>query len=265
MQQHQRTADQDREIPMMNESYRILLTNCDEVFCHAASNILHPAGCFCDYAVDVAETVKAIVSTEYDAMILDAGTPGSPWRQNVHVINETAPSLPIILVTGHPTMENAIDAVHLPVAGYLTKPINFNDLLALTQQSAARSRLYRMVTDVRMRLRQWDRDVGGLEKILLEPLSGNVAGLVRSLLIATFENIVKSMVDLRRVIDILANTDCSMSQNEIVGLLNKLSVTRSAVRETVEVLEESKHAFKSKRLGELRKQLQGLLGFLEEE
>jgi ActR/RegA family two-component response regulator len=254
-----------RETSMMNETYRILLTNCDEAFIHAATNILHHAGCRCDSAIDVGETVNAIATMEYDTMILDAGMPDNPWQQYVRAISETAPGMPIILVTGHPTIETAIDAVHLPVAAYLIKPINFDKLLTLTQQSVVRSRLYRMVTDVRTRIKQWDTEVGGLESILREPLSDNIAGLLRSLLTTTFDGIAKSMVDLRRVVDILANVHSSDSQSEVTGLLNKLSVSRNAVRETVEVLEESKHAFKSKRLGDLRRQLQGLLIFLEQE
>jgi hypothetical protein len=48
-------------------------------------------------------------------------------------------------------------------------------------------------------------------------------------------------------------------------LLGKMDLTRAALQETVSALEESKHAFKSKRLGELRRQLQALLAILEKE
>ena len=39
----------------------------------------------------------------------------------------------------------------------------------------------------------------------------------------------------------------------------------NALRETIQALEETKHVFKSKRLKELRQQLQGVLGVLERE
>jgi hypothetical protein len=50
-----------------------------------------------------------------------------------------------------------------------------------------------------------------------------------------------------------------------MAMWRKLDLTRTALHETVTVLEETKHAFKSKRLGDLRRQLQGLLGVLEQD
>ena len=43
----------------------------------------------------------------------------------------------------------------------------------------------------------------------------------------------------------------------------KLKIVQRTLQEVIGVLEESKHVFKSKRLGELRKQFQDLLDDLE--
>jgi Ca2+-binding EF-hand superfamily protein len=82
---------------------------------------------------------------------------------------------------------------------------------------------------------------------------------------ATFDGVAKSMVDLRRIVEVLTAANQEVPQNDLAELVNRLNVTRDAVRDTINVLEESKRAFKSKRLGELRRQLQSVLNFLEQE
>ena len=53
---------------------------------------------------------------------------------------------------------------------------------------------------------------------------------------------------------------------EIVeGLLSKSEIIENAIRETIQALEETKYVFKSKRLKELRLQLRGVLGVLEQD
>jgi CheY-like chemotaxis protein len=247
----------------MVESYRILLADDEDLFRNTTADALRKAGYECDCASTAEEAARMIATIQYDVLILDITMPGNTCLQLVHKANEASRGLPIILVTDCPTLETAVDAVHLPVTAYLIKPIDFDQLRPHIQRSVTRSRLYRAVTDVRSRFMLCDDAVSKLQNLLQEPLQGNVATLVGPLLTTTFESIVKSVVDLRHVINVLTTTDHAMPRTEVAGLLNKLDLTRVALRETVRTLEESKHAFKSKRLGELRRQLQGLLGILE--
>jgi DNA-binding response OmpR family regulator len=250
---------------LMEYPCRILLADHGEVFRNAMSDSLRQVGYACDCACNAEETAQMMAATQYDALILDIGLPGNAHLQLVRKINETVRGLPIILIADHPTIETAVDAIHLPVTAYLVKPIDLDQLQTYLKQSIARTRLYRAVTDIRSRFTLWDHAVGQLQELLQEPLNTNVATLIGPLLTTTFENIVKSVVDLRHLIDVLTTADFTTQRTEAAELLNKMELTRIALRETVRVLEESKHAFKSKRLGELRHQLQGLLGILEQE
>lgn len=229
------------------------------------ADALRGANYQCDCASNADDALSMIAATNYDVFLLDAEMAGNSWLELVRKTNETASGLPVILVTDHPTMETAIDAVHLPVEAYLVKPIDFNVLQPFLRRSAVRCRLYRTVTDVKERIARWNTVADKLQELLREPLDANLVNLAGPLLTATFDNILKSVVDLRRLFSTLSLSDYMVQRAGTSELLGKMDLTRTALRETIMALEESKHAFKSKRLGELRRQLQAVLGVLDQE
>jgi DNA-binding response OmpR family regulator len=249
----------------MDESRRILLAGADDSFRDATADALRTMGYAFDRTRDVAEIASMVAATQYDLLILDVDGSGDADSRLVRETRKAASVLPIILVTECPTVETAMAAINLAVSAYLVKPITFDHFMLHIRRSVARSRLHRAVTDVRARSALWNNAVANLEHLLQEPLDGSIMELAGPLLTTTFENVVASVADLRRVIDCLVATNDSLPQSEAMALWRKLDLTRTALRETVAVLEETKHAFKSKRLGELRRQLQGLLGVLEQD
>jgi DNA-binding response OmpR family regulator len=248
----------------MNERGKALLADDEELFRETTADLLRKAGYTCDCASDAAQAAQLICACCYDVLISDIKMPGNAALELVLQAKETAQGLPIILVTGYPTLQTAVRAVNLPVCAYLIKPIDFGDLLLLVQQCVIQRDLYRTAVQVQARLKLWDEEVAGLEAVLSQPLKQGVAEPARSLLATVFEGVAKSLTELRHVTECLAVADATMHPSETAALLDKLELTRHALRKTVRTLEESKNAFKSKRLGELRRQLQGLLGVLEQ-
>ncbi len=45
--------------------------------------------------------------------------------------------MPVILVTGYPSMSSAVQSIKLPVVGYLIKPFEFSELLMVAQSAIA--------------------------------------------------------------------------------------------------------------------------------
>ena len=74
----------------------------------------------------------------------------------------------------------------------------------------------------------------------------------------TFQNIVGAMSDLKHLTRVFGGNSV---QNEPCHLLNcpRLSLLAGGLAETIDVLEKSKSAFKSKNLGQIRKKLESLL------
>lgn len=248
----------------MDQSSRILLVERDDASSRTTVALLREAGYQFDCAARVDNVAKMIAATSYDLLVLDIGESDNTGQQLVHEVKQLTGSLPIILVTDYPTVETAVAALHLAVVAYLIKPLDLEQLRGHVQRSVARTRMHRAVTNLKTRSALWNDTVEKLQSLLEDPLEGSVAELAGPLLATTFEGLVASVSGLRRVLDCFVATNRTAPRSDVIELLSKLDLTRTALREAVGILEETKHAFKSKRLGELRRQLQALLGVLEQ-
>ena len=76
----------------------------------------------------------------FDVMVSDIRMPHNPDLRIVKEARGLDSHLPIILVTAYPSVDTAIQSIAMAVDGYLTKPLNMEELFAtlrkLVQQSA---------------------------------------------------------------------------------------------------------------------------------
>jgi len=118
----------------MNESARILVIDDEESIRRTISMTLEHAG----YVVDTAENGKqAITRTEanfYNLALIDIRLPDMEGTELLSSLRETTPRMVKIILTGYPTLENAIKATNNGVDAYLTKPVNADELLKVIKK-----------------------------------------------------------------------------------------------------------------------------------
>jgi len=109
---------------------RILVVDDDALFCDAAAMTMNDAG----YQIVTANHVRtgsALVREQrFDVIVADIQMPGNDRLQWLHELAQSAPGVPVVVVTGHPSLKTAITAIGLPVVAYLIKPVSAEDLLA---------------------------------------------------------------------------------------------------------------------------------------
>jgi DNA-binding NtrC family response regulator len=109
---------------------RILVIDDDENVRETMSCILKEQG----YLVDTAETGKQAVekseSTFYNAALIDIRLPDMEGTMLLRLLKKSTPKLVMIIITGYPSLENAVKAVNDGADGYVIKPINHEDVLA---------------------------------------------------------------------------------------------------------------------------------------
>ena len=196
------------------------------MFCEDYRRFAGKAGYTCDCASDAAQAAQ-LISLLLRRADLGHQDAGQRRLELVLQAKETAQGLPIILVTGYPTLQTAVRAVKFAGVAYLIKPIDFGDLLLLVQQCVIQRDLYRTAVQVQARLKLWDEEVAGLEAVLSQPLKQGVAEPARSLLATVFEGVAKSLTELRHVTECLAVADATMHPSETAALLDKLELTRN--------------------------------------
>lgn len=231
---------------------RILFADDDEQFRLGLGKRLKRAGFDCDFAGTAAEAVERLRAGEYDVLLSDINMPGNARLELIESIPAVSAGLPIILLTGYPTLETATRSVQLRIMAYLPKPPDFEELCRLLHAAVAEHRNLRVLKDSRQRLHDWDREIEDVQNLLRQTAVAGREKAMQSYLRLTLRHLAVSLVELENLLiheGGRLGTDQAMEKQELLN----------ALRKTVGVLQKTKDHFKSKELGELRRELETLL------
>ena len=230
----------------------ILIADDDEAFRIATKAFLRRQGFDCESAKDGSGTVEMLTNSPFDLLISDINMPGNVGLELIEKLPEIAAALPVILLTGHPSVQSAARSVRLQVVTYLVKPCDANDLLSLAEQAIANYRAYRAVSSNRLKLETWARDLRQIEEVMQKTPVGASNTTTEAYLNLTLSNILSLLLDLKSF------TEALTQQPRHKDLLEHVTLHR-ALKETIDVLEKTKQSFKSRELGELRRKLESIL------
>ncbi len=238
----------------MTDAGRILLADDEATFLDATADLLRAEGFTCETVSDGESALAAVAAQPFDLLITDLEMPGNANLELVRRIADQSGGLPVIILTGYPSVRSAVACIELPVAAYLTKPVPFPDLLDRVRHAITRFRSYQAMQRTEERLRTW-RD---------EFQQMSVAGAggrdlpVDVFLALTLRNVMGSLTDLEQLGRALNHQPTSAHPCQLINCPRGAQL-QEALTETIRVLEETKGAFKSKALGDLRHKLELLL------
>jgi DNA-binding response OmpR family regulator len=238
----------------MPNAGRILLADDEPTFLSATADLLRAEGYEC---VTVSDGEHALVETAagkegFDLLITDLEMPGNADLQLVSKIAAQSGGLPVIILTGFPSVRSAVACIDLPVVAYLTKPVVFPELLDRVGRAVKRFRSYQVMQRAETRLRSWREE---MQQLAAAEVSPNGAVPVDLFLTLTLRNVMGSLTDIEQLGRALSNRPVDAHACQLINCPRGAQLQR-AVEETVVVLEETKHAFKSKALGDLRRKLE---------
>ncbi len=232
---------------------KVLFADDDPQVRGGVGTCLVRAGFDCDFAETSDKAVELLRTREYDLLLSDINMPGNCGLELIESIPAITEGLPVILLTGNPTMETATRSVRLRVMAYLTKPPDIEELCRLVASAVQERRQFLMLKDSRRRLQDWDREIERLQKMLQQAPAADRQAPMQSYLRLTLRHLVVSLIELENLLiheGGQLDTDRALEKQTLLNALQK----------TVGVLQKTRGHFKSKDLGELRKELEDLLG-----
>lgn len=237
----------------------LLLADDEEIYLRATSELLQEDGFLVDTASDASEAARLLESRTYDVLISDIRMPGNLQFEFIRQISRLAPDLPVIIVTAHPTVETATEAVNLPVVAYLTKPLPIEALTEQILRHASVGRTRRAVGRYAERLSAWSADLQQLQEVRFNHQNTPSRRLAQEVLGLSLGNMAGMLNDMSSLFQAaLGETPATLAC--VSGQCPRLNDYRQVLRESIQVLEATRSSFKSKELGALRQKLEQQLG-----
>lgn len=115
------------------ENARILLVDDETDFTDTMSQLLQTRG-YQVTAVNGGESaIKALGQGRYDVMVLDLKMPGMDGMATLKEAKKLELFTETLILTGHATIDTALEAMKLGAYDYLTKPCDIDDLVQKIQ------------------------------------------------------------------------------------------------------------------------------------
>jgi two-component system response regulator PilR (NtrC family) len=118
----------------MGERARILIVDDDESIRKVLSTILDEEG----YAVDVADSGKQAIDKSneefYNLALVDIRLPDMEGTELLTKMKDTTPKMRKIIITGYPSLQNAVEALNKGADAYIMKPFDMDKVLSTIRE-----------------------------------------------------------------------------------------------------------------------------------
>ena len=210
---------------------QLLFADDDAVVREGLSELLRRSGFAVTGVGSGAEALAQLQQTEFDALISDIHMPGNSGLELITHVPQVAAGLPVVLLTGRPTVETAARSVRLSVIAYLTKPPNLAEMGGILDQAIAGYRGFRAMRAGRARLHVWEEELGRIEQLLRQAPQSEAGGPMAQLSAADLApQVILMLSDLEQATGVLETSGAAPA-----AALDQIDHA-AALRHTVDVL-----------------------------
>lgn len=238
----------------------ILIADDEDTFLEATKELLEEEGYDCHGVHDSHELSQALTGSEFDLLITDLNMPGNHVMKKVQDLREQAKIMPVIVITGYPSVPTAVESVHLNVLEYMIKPIHFPELLDAVKRGLHYRNVLNSLSQFRREAEQRRQNLAHLEETLGTFLVTLNADSSKSKLADPHIRELElhrashpgTLDDQKHARQSSLHEDSTPSMTDYFRL-------RESVYHTIHILQKTKSAFRSKDLAGLRKHLEQVL------
>ena len=117
--------------------YNVLVVDDEKNIREGLAKLLEMEGYHAFPAADGREALEVLGRGDTDLVVTDLKMPGLPGEELLRQVQAAAPGLPVIILTGHGTIESAVAAMKQGAYDYLTKPVDMGRLVLLAGRALA--------------------------------------------------------------------------------------------------------------------------------
>jgi len=123
------TLAKQKDTRNSDEKKRIIVVDDDEALAATMKEILEVNGYSAEAALSGEEAKKKIIEGYFNLALLDMRMPDVSGLELLKWIKKETPRTYVIMITGYPTLENAVESLNFGANAYIMKPINAKEFL----------------------------------------------------------------------------------------------------------------------------------------
>ncbi len=154
----------------MSEKIKLLIVDDEVQFLNALAQRLEIRGFHVTKATNGAEALQAARSDRFDLALLDLKMPGLDGKEVLQLLKKEHKHLEVIILTGHGSLDSAVECTKLGAFGYLPKPYELENLIKVLKE-AYEERLKK----------KFQLDQGKMEEIMKIATGDSPLGIMRRL------------------------------------------------------------------------------------
>ena len=143
--------------------YTVLVIDDETNIRKTLEGVLSDDGYHVIQAGDGAQGLEVFSRSFVDAVLLDVWMPGMDGIETLKKIREAYPIVPVIMISGHGTIDTAVKAVKMGAFDFIEKPISLSKLLITLSRAIEQGQLRRENVELKERVEKKYRLVGDSE------------------------------------------------------------------------------------------------------
>ncbi|MBS7645499.1 MAG: response regulator [Candidatus Bathyarchaeia archaeon] len=129
---------------------RILLIDDDESICETLATVLEEHGYRVEHALTGKDALKKARNQYYNMALIDIRLPDMDGTELIERLEEHNPGIVKIMITGYPSLENAVESLNKGADGYVIKPFKMDELLKVVEKHLKRQEEDQSLTEERV-------------------------------------------------------------------------------------------------------------------
>lgn len=111
------------------DTIKVFLVDDEKEFVTTLSERIEMRNFCCDVAFSGEQALEKLEKESFDVMILDLNMPGMDGLETLEIVRLKRPEIKVIILTGHGSEKERVQAMHLGAFAYLQKPVSLDTLI----------------------------------------------------------------------------------------------------------------------------------------
>ncbi|MBS3807187.1 MAG: sigma-54-dependent Fis family transcriptional regulator [Bacteroidales bacterium] len=144
---------------------RILAIDDEKSILESLKEILEYENHQVDIASEGEEGIELYKNNKYDAVFLDIKMPKMDGLEVLDQLNQISPEVPVIMISGHGTIDTAVESIKKGAFDFIEKPLDLNRMLVTLRNAMERKDLVKETKRLKKKITQVYDIVGASEAI----------------------------------------------------------------------------------------------------